>query len=127
MEEIIERIMRGEIKDEEVLEIYKEYLKVKDEVSYLEDLLDDLELLCRRFEEIKDSVKGLKYLIPKVSKYLNCKESVEETLRVLDNFEKLDLNHYYEVRARYFNELETLKKKLNQLEKKLKEAVNGRE
>ncbi|WP_456472298.1 hypothetical protein [Methanocaldococcus sp.] len=122
MDEILEKIVKGEIKDKEILMMYKEYIKIRDEISYLENLLEDFDILCERVKSMKDDLRGLKLLIPKISKYADI-PNYNEILRMLDSVENIDLNDLYDVKYDYIRKLEDLKAKLKRIEENLREKL----
>ena len=102
-------LLKGEdFKDKERLrDLLKDYIKTKDEISYLEGILEDFEQLDINLKHLKRDAETIKSLLPRLSKYTNIPVFMK-IVQMLDTVENIDINELESVRWSINKEIENL-------------------
>jgi len=108
-----------DFKDKERLrDLLKDYIKTKDEISYLESILEDFEQLDINLRHLKRDAEAIKSLLPRLSKYTNIPVFMK-IVQMLDTVEKIDINELESVRWGINKEIEGLNDKLKKIENEM--------
>ena len=108
-----------DFKDKERLrDLLKDYIKTKDEISYLESILEDFEQLDINLRHLKRDAEAIKSLLPRLSKYTNIPVFMR-IVQMLDTVEKIDINELESVRWGINKEIEGLNDKLKKIENEM--------
>ncbi|ENN95906.1 hypothetical protein J422_05359 [Methanocaldococcus villosus KIN24-T80] len=113
---VIEKL--NEIKDDELKDLLKEYIKIKDEISYLNDVLEDVEMLIESIEHIKRDTTAIKAIIPKLSKYTNI-PMFNDLIKMIDYVDSVETSEIEALRWKINKDIEELEEKLSMLEKEI--------
>ena len=113
-------LLKGEdFKDKERLrDLLKDYIKTKDEISYLEGILEDFEQLDINLKHLKRDAETIKSLLPRLSKYTNIPVFMK-IVQMLDTVENIDINELESVRWGINKEIENLNDKLKKIENEM--------
>ncbi|MEO2117330.1 MAG: hypothetical protein ABGW92_02840 [Methanocaldococcus sp.] len=110
-------------KDKEKLrDLLKEYIKTKDEISYLENILEDFENLDVNLKHLKRDADIIKSIIPRLSKFTNIPIFMR-IVKMLEAVEKIDTKELETVRWNINKEIEELNNKLKEVENELKAII----
>ena len=122
IEKIAEQVLLKEknFKDKEKLrDLLREYIKTKDEISYLENILEDFENLDTHLKHLKRDAEIIKSIIPRLSKFTNIPVFMD-IVNMLDAVEKINTGELETVRWNINKEIDELKDKLKTVENELK-------
>ena len=119
-------LLKGEdFKDKERLrDLLKDYIKTKDEISYLESILEDFEQLDINLRHLKRDAEAIKSLLPRLSKYTNIPVFMR-IVQMLDTVEKIDINELESVRWGINKEIEGLNDKLKKIENEMMAIITN--
>ena len=114
-----------DFKDKERLrDLLKDYIKTKDEISYLESILEDFEQLDINLRHLKRDAEAIKSLLPRLSKYTNIPVFMK-IVQMLDTVEKIDINELESVRWGINKEIEGLNDKLKKIENEMMAIITN--
>jgi uncharacterized protein YPO0396 len=114
-----------DFKDKERLrDLLKDYIKTKDEISYLESILEDFEQLDINLRHLKRDAEAIKSLLPRLSKYTNIPVFMR-IVQMLDTVEKIDINELESVRWGINKEIEGLNDKLKKIENEMMAIITN--
>ena len=114
-----------DFKDKERLrDLLKDYIKTKDEISYLESILEDFEQLDINLKHLKRDAEAIKSLLPRLSKYTNIPVFMK-IVQMLDTVEKIDINELESVRWGINKEIEGLNDKLKKIENEMMAIITN--
>ena len=114
-----------DFKDKERLrDLLKDYIKTKDEISYLESILEDFEQLDINLRHLKRDAEAIKSLLPRLSKYTNIPVFMK-IVQMLDTVEKIDINELESVRWGINKEIEDLNDKLKKIENEMMAIITN--
>ena len=105
-------------------DLLKDYIKTKDEISYLESMLEDFEQLDINLRHLKRDAEAIKSLLPRLSKYTNIPVFMK-IVQMLDTVEKIDINELESVRWGINKEIEDLNDKLKKIENEMMAIITN--
>ncbi|WP_250543636.1 hypothetical protein [Methanocaldococcus lauensis] len=116
-------LMDKDFNDKEKLrDLYKEYIKTKDEISYLENILEDFETLDTNINHIKRYSEIVKSLLPKLSKFTNIPIFVD-IVKMLETVDNIDTKELESLRWEINKEIEELNDKLKTIRNEIMAIV----
>ncbi|WP_456371758.1 hypothetical protein [Methanocaldococcus sp.] len=116
-------LMDKDFNDKEKLrDLYKEYIKTKDEISYLENILEDFETLDTNINHIKRYSEIVKSLLPKLSKFTNIPIFVD-IVKMLETVDNIDTKELESLRWEINKEIEELNDKLKTIRNEITTIV----
>ncbi|MCQ6253367.1 hypothetical protein [Methanocaldococcus sp.] len=116
-------LMEKDFNDKEKLrDLYKEYIKTKDEISYLENILEDFETLDTNINHIKRYSEIVKSLLPKLSKFTNIPIFVD-IVKMLETVDNIDTKELESLRWEINKEIEELNDKLKTIKNEIMAIV----
>ncbi|CAB3288923.1 conserved protein of unknown function [Methanocaldococcus lauensis] len=116
-------LMDKDFNDKEKLrDLYKEYIKTKDEISYLENILEDFETLDTNINHIKRYSEIVKSLLPKLSKFTNIPIFVD-IVKMLETVDNIDTKELESLRWEINKEIEELNDKLKTIKNEIMAIV----
>ncbi|WP_456374531.1 hypothetical protein [Methanocaldococcus sp.] len=116
-------LMVEDFNDKEKLrDLYKEYIKTKDEISYLENILEDFETLDTNINHIKRYSEIVKSLLPKLSKFTNIPIFVD-IVKMLETVDNIDTKELESLRWEINKEIEELNDKLKTIRNEIMAIV----
>lgn len=118
---IAELILMNE-KDDELKDILKEYLQLRDEISYLEDILDNLYKINVSISEIKRHSNIIKNILPNISKSTDIPD-YHNIVNFIDCIDKYNFKNFEEHIIKLSGEIESLKDKFKKKEKELENIL----
>lgn len=99
---------------ERLRDLLREYIKTKDEISYLENILEDFENLDVNLKHLKRDADIIKSILPRLSKFTNIPVFMK-IVKMLEAVEKIDTEDLESVRWNINKEIEELNDKLKHL------------
>ena len=105
-------------------DLLKDYIKTKDEISYLESMLEDFEQLDINLRHLKRDAEAIKSLLPRLSKYTNIPVFMK-IVQMLDTVEKIDINELESDRWGINKEIESLNDKLKKIENEMMAIITN--
>ncbi len=116
-------LMDKDFNDKEKLrDLYKEYIKTKDEISYLENILEDFETLDTNINHIKRYSEIVKSLLPKLSKFTNIPIFVD-IVKMLETVDNIDTKELESLRWEINKGIEELNDKLKTIRNEIMAIV----
>jgi len=103
---------------EKLRDLLREYIKTKDEISYLGDVLEEFENLDVNLKHLKRDAEVIKSILPKLSKFTNIPFFMR-IIKMLETIEKIDTKELEAVRWDINKEIEELCDKLKIIEEEL--------
>ncbi|XRO74688.1 hypothetical protein ACO3TA_04665 [Methanocaldococcus sp. 28A] len=124
IEKVAELLIKDKnFKEKEKLKyLLKEYIKTKDEISYLENILEDFEELDVNLNHLKRDADIIKSILPRLSKYTNIPVFLK-IVEMLDIVDRIDTKELEAVRWNINKEIEELNDKLKTVENELKAII----
>ncbi|XRO76417.1 hypothetical protein ACO3VM_06420 [Methanocaldococcus sp. 10A] len=124
IEKVAELLLKDKnFKEKEKLrDLLKEYIKTKDEISYLENILEDFEELDVNLKHLKRDADIIKSILPRLSKYTNIPVFLK-IVEMLDIVDKIDTKELEAVRWNINKEIEELNDKLKTVENELRAII----
>ncbi|XRP96424.1 hypothetical protein ACO3UB_05620 [Methanocaldococcus sp. 16A] len=107
---------------EKLRDLLKDYIKTKDEISYLENILEDFENLDVNLKHLKRDADIIKSILPRLSKYTNIPVFLK-IVEMLDIIDKIDTKELEAVRWNINKEIEELNDKLKTVENELRAII----
>ncbi|AIJ05767.1 hypothetical protein JH146_0922 [Methanocaldococcus bathoardescens] len=107
---------------EKLRDLLREYIKTKDEISYLENILEDFENLDVNLKHLKRDADIIKSILPRLSKFTNIPVFMR-IVKMLDTVEKIDTKELETVRWNINKEIEELNDKLKTVENELRAII----
>ncbi|AAB99025.1 hypothetical protein MJ_1021 [Methanocaldococcus jannaschii DSM 2661] len=107
---------------ERLRDLLREYIKTKDEISYLENILEDFENLDVNLKHLKRDADIIKSILPRLSKFTNIPVFMK-IVKMLEAVEKIDTEDLESVRWNINKEIEELNDKLKTLENELRVII----
>nr|WP_048196752.1 hypothetical protein [Methanocaldococcus vulcanius] len=107
---------------EKVRDLLREYIKIKDEISYLDSILEDFENLDANLKHLKRDADIIKSTLPRLSKFTNIPFFMG-LVKMLDTVEKINIEDLESVRWSINKEIEELSEKLKKIENELRAII----
>ncbi|ACV24452.1 hypothetical protein [Methanocaldococcus fervens] len=107
---------------ERLRDLLRNYIKIKDEISYLEDILEDFENLDVNLKHLKRDADIIKSILPKLSKFTNIPVFMD-IIKMLDAVEKIDTKELEAIRWEINKETDELRDELKSVENELKSII----
>jgi hypothetical protein len=107
---------------ERLRDLLREYIKTKDEISYLENILEDFENLDINLKHLKRDADIIKSILPRLSKFTNIPVFMR-IVKMLDAVEKINTEELETVRWNINKEIEELNDKLKTVENELRAII----
>jgi len=125
IERVAELVLLKDVnfKDKErVRDLLREYIKIKDEISYLDSILEDFENLDANLKHLKRDADIIKSTLPRLSKFTNIPFFMG-LVKMLDTVEKINIEDLESVRWSINKEIEELSEKLKKIENELRAII----
>ena len=107
---------------ERLRDLLREYIKTKDEISYLENILEDFENLDINLKHLKRDADIIKSILPRLSKFTNIPVFMR-IVKMLDAVGKINTEELETVRWNINKEIEELNDKLKTVENELRAII----